>query len=151
MGDAQVKVAAGDDFAQIQAAADALKAVIAAIPGARDVQDDNLPGRGVLRLTLKSEALRELGLSPAQATRLVRLAVDGEVVAFTRDAGDKIELRVRQRLADLYIEAEVLRLIRLRTVTAATPRRLRRCRACSRAARRAAASRAAREWRRLPL
>ncbi|WP_058616516.1 efflux RND transporter permease subunit [Tepidimonas taiwanensis] len=90
----------GDDFAQIQAAADALKAVIATIPGTRDVQDDNLPGRGVLRLTLKSEALRELGLSPAQATRLVRLAVDGEVVAFTRDAGDKIELRVRQRLAD---------------------------------------------------
>ncbi|WP_424858929.1 efflux RND transporter permease subunit [Tepidimonas sp. HKU77] len=90
----------GDDFDQIQAAADALKAVIATLPGTRDIQDDNIPGRGMLRLTLQPEALRELGIGPAQATRLVRLAVDGEVVAFTREAGDKIELRVRQRLLD---------------------------------------------------
>jgi len=85
----------GDDFDQIQAAADALKAVVAALPGAQDVQDDNLPGRPQLQLTLDGEAVRALGLSAAQLTRLVRLAVDGEVVAFTRDGGDKIELRVR--------------------------------------------------------
>lgn len=90
----------GDDFGQIQAAVEAIRAVIAEIPGVRDIQDDNLPGRGMLRLTLNADALRELGLSPVLATRLVRLAVDGEVVAFTRDAGDKIELRVRQRLPD---------------------------------------------------
>ncbi|MDW8335558.1 MAG: efflux RND transporter permease subunit [Tepidimonas sp.] len=90
----------GDDFAQIQAAAEALKAAIAALPGVRDVQDDSLPGRPQLRLQLRTEALRELGLTPAQVTRLVRLAVDGETVAFTREGGDKIELRVRQRLGD---------------------------------------------------
>ncbi|TSE36147.1 efflux RND transporter permease subunit [Tepidimonas charontis] len=85
----------GDDFERIQAAADALKAVIAALPGARDVQDDNVPGRPQLRLQVDAEAARALGVPAAQAARLVRLAIDGEVVAFTRDGGDKIELRVR--------------------------------------------------------
>lgn len=86
----------GDDFAQIEAAAADLKAFIATLPGARDVQDDHVPGRQQLRLQPRPEVLRELGLSPAQLTRLVRLAVDGEAVAFTREGGDKIELRVRQ-------------------------------------------------------
>ncbi|MDP2165434.1 MAG: efflux RND transporter permease subunit [Hydrogenophaga sp.] len=85
----------GDEFDQIQAAADALKTIVAAVPGAKDVQDDNLPGRAQLQLRLDRDALLDAGLSAAQVARLVRLAVDGEVVAFTRDEGDKIELRVR--------------------------------------------------------
>ena len=89
----------GDDFETIQRAADALKLLVAAIPGATDVQDDNLPGRPQLQLTLNREALRDMGLNASQAARLVRLAVDGETVAFTRDGGDKIELRVRSESA----------------------------------------------------
>lgn len=85
----------GDDFDQIQRAADALKTIVATVPGAKDVQDDNLPGRAQLQLQLDRDALRDAGLNAAQVARLVRLAVDGEVVAFTRDEGDKIELRVR--------------------------------------------------------
>lgn len=89
-----VKVRA-DDFEQIQRAADALKTIVAAIPGAKDVQDDNQPGRAQLQLRLDHDAMRDAGLNAAQVARLVRLAVDGEVVAFTRIEGDKIELRVR--------------------------------------------------------
>ena len=85
----------GDEFDQIQRAADAIKRIVAAIPGAKDVQDDNLPGRAQYDLRLDRDAVRDAGLNPAQVARLVRLAVDGEVVAFTRDEGDKIELRVR--------------------------------------------------------
>ena len=85
----------GDDFDRIQAAADDIKAVVAGIPGTLDVQDDNLPGRPQLQLQLDREALRDAGLNAAQVARLVRLAIDGEVVAFTRDEGDKIELRVQ--------------------------------------------------------
>jgi len=85
----------GDDFDAIQAAADALKRIVAEIPGTRDVQDDNLPGRSRLQLTLDRDAMREAGLNAALLARQVRLAVDGEVVAFTRDEGDKIEVRVR--------------------------------------------------------
>jgi multidrug efflux pump subunit AcrB len=79
----------GDDFARLQAAADALKEITAAIPGARDVQDDNVPGRPQLVLRLDRDALRKTGLNAAQLARQVRIAIDGEVVAFTRDEGDK--------------------------------------------------------------
>ncbi|HRK38065.1 MAG TPA: efflux RND transporter permease subunit [Burkholderiaceae bacterium] len=85
----------GDDYDQIQAAADVLKRIVADIPGAKDVQDDNQPGRPQLQLSLDREAVRAAGLSPALVARQVRLAVDGEVVAFTRQEGDKIELRVK--------------------------------------------------------
>jgi multidrug efflux pump subunit AcrB len=59
------------------------------------VQDDNVPGRPQLNLRLDRDALRKAGLNAAQLARQVRIAVDGEVVAFTRDQGDKIEVRVR--------------------------------------------------------
>ncbi len=99
----------GDDFDAIQRAADALKAVVREIPGTQDVQDDNQPGRPQLQLTLNREALRDMGLNATQATRLVRLAVDGETVAFTREQGDKIELRVRNASAlDVRADTEAL-------------------------------------------
>jgi multidrug efflux pump subunit AcrB len=85
----------GDDYAAVQAASDALLALVRDIPGARDVQDDNVPGRPQLSFRLDREALRKANLSAAQVARQIRLAVDGEIVAFTRDGGDKIELRVR--------------------------------------------------------
>jgi len=85
----------GDDYPQIQAAADALKTIVSQLPGVTDVQDDNVSGRAQLSLQLDPDALRSAGLNAAQVARSVRLAVDGEVVAFTRDQGDKIEVRVR--------------------------------------------------------
>ncbi|BAO83679.1 cation/multidrug efflux pump [Serpentinimonas maccroryi] len=89
----------GDDFDEIQRAAEAIKELVRAIPGTQDVQDDNLPGRPLLQLRLNHEAMRELGLNAQQVTRLVRLAVDGETVAFTRLQGDRIELKVRSSSA----------------------------------------------------
>jgi multidrug efflux pump subunit AcrB len=71
------------------------------------VKDDNLPGRDQLQITLDHEAVRNAGLNAAQVARLVRLAVDGEVVAFTRDGGDKVELRVRSDQA--LLEGDTLR------------------------------------------
>ncbi|MDM7941706.1 MAG: efflux RND transporter permease subunit [Hydrogenophaga sp.] len=85
----------GDDFALIEAAVADLKTIVKRIPGTTDVKDDDVPGRPQLLLTLDHEAVRQAGLDAARVARLVRLAVDGEVVAFTRDGGDKIELRVR--------------------------------------------------------
>jgi multidrug efflux pump subunit AcrB len=85
----------GDTFEEIEQASAVIQAIVARIPGATDVQDDQQPGRPQLRLSMDRSALAEAGMSAAQVSRLVRLAIDGEVVAFTRDEGDKIELRVR--------------------------------------------------------
>ncbi len=85
----------GDDHAEVQAGADALLGIVRAIPGTRDAQDDHVPGRPQLSFRPDAEALRKAGLSAAQVARQVRLAVDGEVLAFTRDGGAKLEVRVR--------------------------------------------------------
>lgn len=85
----------GDDPLELRAAGDALLAVVRAVPGARDVADDDIPGRPELVLALDRGALRAAGLDAAKVARLVRLHADGEIVAMMRDKGEKVELRVR--------------------------------------------------------
>ncbi|MFN2308878.1 MAG: efflux RND transporter permease subunit [Gammaproteobacteria bacterium] len=86
-----------DDYVELRAAADAVKALVQAVPGARDVTDDDLPGRRELVLTLDREAVKNAGLNPASVARLLRLHVDGEIVASMRDQGEKLDVRVRAR------------------------------------------------------
>ncbi|MCB1820594.1 MAG: efflux RND transporter permease subunit [Candidatus Competibacteraceae bacterium] len=89
-----VKVRA-DDRRELRAAADAVKTVVARIPGARDVVDNDIAGRAELSLRVDVNAARNAGLDPGAVARLVRLHLDGEVVADLRDQGEKVELRVR--------------------------------------------------------
>ncbi|MEM9057643.1 MAG: efflux RND transporter permease subunit, partial [Pseudomonadota bacterium] len=89
-----VKVRA-DDFAELRRAADAVKEIVAEhVPGSYDITDDDVSGKPELSVTFDHAAIRRAGLSPGAVARLVRLHTDGEVVAFTRDAGEKVELRV---------------------------------------------------------
>jgi len=85
----------GDDYEQLRGAADAVKRLVAAVPGTKDIGDDDVPGRPKLVLRFDFDAVRNAGLDAAQLARLVRIQVDGEIVAFTRQGGDKIEVRVR--------------------------------------------------------
>lgn len=101
----------GDDPLELRAAADALLAIVKTVPGIRDVIDDEIPGRPQLVLELDREALRAAGLDAARAARLVRLAVDGEIVAQTRDLGEKVELRVRARRSGDNIGHDILNLL----------------------------------------
>ena len=87
----------GEDFAQLERASAALQAIVREIPGTRDVQDDNLPGRPQLALVPDAQALAETGLNAGTVARWIRLLTDGETVAFTREGSDKIELRVVAR------------------------------------------------------
>jgi multidrug efflux pump subunit AcrB len=84
-----------DDFTELRAASDAMIALVKSIPGTKDVVDNDVPGRQELVLELDYRAIRNVGLSPGQVARLLRLHLDGEVVAFMRDRGEKVELRVR--------------------------------------------------------
>ena len=90
----------GDRFEDLEAAAAAIKAIVQSIPGAIDIQDDDQPGRPQLQLKADTQALEQMGLTPVQLGRLVRFSVDGEILAFTRIEGDRIELRIRADQAD---------------------------------------------------
>jgi multidrug efflux pump subunit AcrB len=84
-----------DDYTELRAATDALLEIVRALPGTRDVTDDDVPGRPQLALNIDREAVRAAGLSPGMVARLVRLHVDGEVVTEMRDQGEKLEVRVK--------------------------------------------------------
>ncbi|GIK86097.1 MAG: hypothetical protein BroJett026_15780 [Betaproteobacteria bacterium] len=86
-----------DEFAALRAAADELQRILAGIEGTRDIADDEAPGRPQFVLTLDADGVRNAGLSAAEVARLARLHVDGEIVSVMRDAGDKLEVRVRAR------------------------------------------------------
>jgi multidrug efflux pump subunit AcrB len=87
----------GNDFAELRAATEALKREVQSIPGARDVTDNDTAGRPEFGLQVDLEAARRAGLDPGALARLVRLHVDGEVVAELRHRGERTELRVRAR------------------------------------------------------
>ena len=84
-----------DDFIELRAATDAMINIVRNIPGSKDVVDNDVPGRQELVLDLDYKAIRNAGLTPGNVARLLRLHLDGEVVAFMRDRGEKVELRVR--------------------------------------------------------
>lgn len=85
----------GDDIDALRRAAAEVRALVAALPGAKNVADDDVPGRPKLVLQFDHEAMRQAGIGATQLARMLRIQLDGEVVGFTREAGDKIELRVR--------------------------------------------------------
>ncbi len=84
-----------DDTAELRAATDAMLAIVRAVPGTKNVTDDDIAGRPELVLELDAEALRASGLHPGLVARLARLHVDGEIVTQMRDQGEKLEVRVR--------------------------------------------------------
>lgn len=84
-----------NDFDELRAAATAVRELIRGIHGTRDISDDEVPGRSELVLTLDREAIRQAGLDPGPVGRLLRLHADGEVVGFTREAGERYEVRVK--------------------------------------------------------
>jgi multidrug efflux pump subunit AcrB len=87
----------GDDFTEIRAAADALQGLLAAMRGVHDISDDDAGGRMELTLRLDHDAVLRAGLNPAPLARIVRMLVDGEVVAHMQHQGEKVEVRVRAR------------------------------------------------------
>jgi multidrug efflux pump subunit AcrB len=89
-----VKVRA-EDFGALRRAADAVLAIVRNIPGAQDIGDDDVRGRPQLVLRLDREAVENAGLDPALVARLIQLHVDGEIISDIRDAGEKVEVRVR--------------------------------------------------------
>lgn len=87
----------GDDYDDIRLVADKIKEIVNAIPGSKDIVDDDVLGRPQLSLKLNRAAVRDAGLSPGYVARLIRLHVDGEVIASIRDKGEKVEVIVKAK------------------------------------------------------
>jgi multidrug efflux pump subunit AcrB len=87
----------GERYEEIRAAADALKGVLRGIPGVSDIEDDAARGRPELVLRIDEDAVNRAGLHPLEISRTLQLLVDGKIVADLRDAGEKIDVRVRAR------------------------------------------------------
>ncbi len=85
----------GDEERQLRRATDEVMRIVRSIDATRDVVDDDVAGRPEFALRLDAEAMRASGLGAAAVARILRLAVDGEVVSVLRSEGDRIEVRVQ--------------------------------------------------------
>ena len=85
----------GDEYAEIRAAANTLRGILAGIEGVKDIDDDASRGRSELVLSLDEDAVNRAGLNPLEVSGAIQLLVDGIIVADMRDAGEKLEVRVR--------------------------------------------------------
>jgi multidrug efflux pump subunit AcrB len=85
----------GDDYQEIRDATNILIEILNSNEDFVDVEDDAARGRYELSLELDSDAINRTGLNPADVRRTLRLLVDGEVVASMRDAGERLDVRVR--------------------------------------------------------
>lgn len=84
-----------DDFEVLRSATRAMRDFVSQLPGARDITDNDVAGSPELVVSYDHAAIQRAGLDPGRVARLVRLHADGEIVAFVRDSGEKVELRVR--------------------------------------------------------
>ncbi len=89
----------GDDYAEIRAASDDLREILAAMPAVSDISDDAGGGRMELVLRINRDAVQRAGLDPAKLARTLRLLVDGEIAASVQHQGEEVEVRVRAKAA----------------------------------------------------
>ena len=98
----------GDNYEEISAAANELKGIMLGIDGLMDIQDDADRGRSELVLTFDEDAVNRAGLNPAEIGRTLLLLVEGIVVSEMRDAGEKLEVRVKSAARANQDIAEIL-------------------------------------------
>lgn len=85
----------GDRVEEIRLAVDALKSIMSDIPGIKDIVDDDTRGGTQMLLHLNADTITRTNLDPSDVIRVLRLHLDGEVVASMQYQGEKIGVRVR--------------------------------------------------------
>ncbi len=98
----------GDDYQRVLAASETLKNILKNMHGLKNISDDSTPPRKEFRLVLKPDAVRRAGINAAEITRIIRLLVDGEVVAELQDKGEKVQLRVKAKQDNLQQISDLL-------------------------------------------
>ncbi len=85
----------GDKIDQLRLATAALEDIMATIPGIQDVHSDDASSGAQLTLKLDPDAITRAQLNPADIAEILRLYVDGSIVANMRFEGEKWNVRVR--------------------------------------------------------
>ncbi len=85
----------GKYIAELEAAAEELKQVLAGIEGVTDIGDDFEPGKEEIRLRVDAERAALHGLSVAEVGLALRTAIDGAVADTMYDGDEEIEIVVQ--------------------------------------------------------
>jgi multidrug efflux pump subunit AcrB len=90
----------GDNYEELRLATDALSAFVKKDNRYKDVSDDDSKGRFGLQLTLNADAINRFGVSPSDVQRSIKMLIDGEIVSYVQQEGDRIALRVKSSAAE---------------------------------------------------
>lgn len=85
----------GDDLEQLKNEAEKIAAVIREVPGAADIQVDQVSGKPQLRITVDRHAIARYGLNLADVQEVLRTAVGGEVAGQIFEGIRRFDILVR--------------------------------------------------------
>ena len=91
----------GDNYAEVLAASEKLRTLLKTLGGFKNINDDSSPARKEFALQLNYDAIRRVGINANEITRILRLLVDGEIIADVYDNGEKVDLRVKAQNSNL--------------------------------------------------
>ncbi len=85
----------GDDLETLKSSADELAAVISEVPGAADVQVDQISGAPQLQIRIDRKAIARYGLNVADVQEVVKAAVGGEIAGQIFEGIRRFDILVR--------------------------------------------------------
>lgn len=91
----------GDDYNELRLATDALTVFVKEDARYKDVSDDDSKGRFGLQLTLNADAINRFGVAPTDVQRAIKMLVDGEIVSYVQEEGDRVALRVKSTASEI--------------------------------------------------
>lgn len=89
----------GEDLEQIRVAARAIQDAVAGVPGIVDLRSSLRRGNPEVRITLDREQLARHGLTVAEVSNRLRMAVEGEVSSTFPGRDERVDIRVRADMA----------------------------------------------------
>jgi hydrophobe/amphiphile efflux-1 (HAE1) family protein len=105
----------GDEFPQIEAAANKIEKILKATPGVSDIQVRYSPGRPELEVELDRQRAADRGLSVSEVALALRTAMEGDESGNLRSGSDEIPIRVRLG-EDYRADEEALKNLTLQTM-----------------------------------
>lgn len=91
----------GDNITELRAATAALEEIMARLPGIQDLHNDDAKSGMQLTLKLNPDTITRAQLNPADIAEILRLYVDGNIVANMRFEGEKWNVRVQAKPSSL--------------------------------------------------